>query len=202
MLFVGHTPMNKWPLLIFLFLLFSFPGKAQQVKSLVVRATVVISDTIPEVNLGEVEVFSMMAPTTRKGRRKLTKLIRDVKKVYPYARLAGIQLRKYNTILLEAKNERESRRIMKMAEKELNEKYGDDLKKMTFSQGAILIKLIDRETGDCSYQLVQELRGNFTAFFYQTFARLWGYNLKVKYDPEGEDKQIETIVKLIERGQI
>lgn len=202
MLFVGHTPMNKWPLLILLFLLFSFPGKAQQVKSLVVRATVVISDTIPEVNLGEVEVFSMMAPTTRKGRRKLTKLIRDVKKVYPYARLAGIQLRKYNTILLEAKNERESRRIMKMAEKELNEKYGDDLKKMTFSQGAILIKLIDRETGDCSYQLVQELRGNFTAFFYQTFARLWGYNLKVKYDPEGEDKQIETIVKLIERGQI
>jgi hypothetical protein len=202
MLFVGHTMMNKWPLIIILILIFSFTGKSQQVKPLVVRATVLINDTIPEVNLGEIEVFSFMSPTTRKGRRKLTKLIRDVKKVYPYARMAGIQLRKYNAILMEAKSERESRRIMKEAEKELNNRYGEDLKKMTFSQGAILIKLIDRETGDCSYQLVQELRGNFTAFFYQTFARLWGYNLKVKYDPEGEDKQIETIVKLIERGQI
>jgi hypothetical protein len=202
MLFVGHTMMNKWPLIIIFILIFSFTGKSQQVKPLVVRATVLINDTIPEVNLGEIEVFSFMSPTTRKGRRKLTKLIRDVKKVYPYARMAGIQLRKYNAILMEAKSERESRRIMKEAEKELNNRYGEDLKKMTFSQGAILIKLIDRETGDCSYQLVQELRGNFTAFFYQTFARLWGYNLKVKYDPEGEDKQIETIVKLIERGQI
>jgi hypothetical protein len=202
MLFVGHTMMNKWPLIIILILIFSFTGKSQQVKPLVVRATVLINDTIPEVNLGEIEVFSFMSPTTRKGRRKLTKLIRDVKKVYPYARMAGIQLRKYNAILMEAKSERESRRIMKEAEKELNNRYGEDLKKMTFSQGAILIKLIDRETGDCSYQLVQELRGNFTAFFYQTFARLWGYNLKVKYDPEGEDKQIEIIVKLIERGQI
>jgi len=49
---------------------------------------------------------------------------------------------------------------------------------------------------------VQDLRGDFTAFFYQAFARLWGYNLKVKYDPYGEDKQIETIVTMIERGQI
>jgi hypothetical protein len=91
---------------------------------------------------------------------------------------------------------------MKVAEKEINEQYGDELKNMTFSQGKILIKLIDRETGDCSYALVQDLRGNFTAFFYQAFARLWGYNLKVKYDPEGTDKQIETIVRLIERGQL
>ena len=73
---------------------------------------------------------------------------------------------------------------------------------MTFSQGKILIKLIDRETGESSYALVQELRGNFTAFFYQAFARLWGYDLKVRYDPEGEDQQIEAIVKMIERGQI
>jgi len=144
----------------------------------------------------------LLTPTTRREQRQLTKLIRDVKKVYPYARLAGMQLQKYNKLILEARNEREARRILKEAEKELNARYGDDLKNMTFSQGRILIKLIDRETGECSYNLVEELRGNFTAFFYQAFARLWGYNLKVKYDPEGEDKQIETIVKMIERGQI
>jgi len=176
--------------------------QAQHISQLTVRATVVVNDTLPLVDLHEVEVFSLLSPTTKREKRQLTKLIRDVKKVYPYARLAGIQLRKYNELLKKAKNERESRKIMKVAEKEINEQYGDELKNMTFSQGKILIKLIDRETGDCSYALVQDLRGNFTAFFYQAFARLWGYNLKVKYDPEGTDKQIETIVRLIERGQL
>jgi len=136
------------------------------------------------------------------SKKKLTKLIKNIKRVYPWARLAGIQLRKYDRMLVGAKNDKDRRRIMKQAEKEINEKYGGDLKKLTFSQGKILIKLIDRETGDSSYNLVQELRGNFTAFFYQAFARIWGYNLKIKYDPNGKDKQIETIVKMIERGQI
>ncbi|PIQ33106.1 MAG: hypothetical protein COW63_06090 [Bacteroidetes bacterium CG18_big_fil_WC_8_21_14_2_50_41_14] len=202
MLFVGNLPMKKWPIFLFIFFCSSYFGIAQQVKPMVVRATVVIGDTIPVVSLHEVEIFSLLTPTTRREQRQLTKLIRDVKKVYPYARLAGMQLQKYNKLILEARNEREARRILKEAEKELNARYGDDLKNMTFSQGRILIKLIDRETGECSYNLVEELRGNFTAFFYQAFARLWGYNLKVKYDPEGEDKQIETIVKMIERGQI
>lgn len=202
MLFVGNLPMKKWPIFLFIFFCSSFYGIAQQVKPMVVRATVVIGDTIPVVSLREVEIFSLLTPTTRHERRQLTKLIRDVKKVYPFARLAGIQVRKYSKLIEEANNERESKRIMKEAEREIIERYGDDLKNMTFSQGKVLIKLIDRETGDCSYNLVEELRGNFTAFFYQAFARIWGYNLKVKYDPEGEDKQIETIVKMIERGQI
>ncbi|RLD53296.1 MAG: DUF4294 domain-containing protein, partial [Bacteroidetes bacterium] len=64
------------------------------------------------------------------------------------------------------------------------------------------IKLVDRETGESSYALVQELRGKFTAFFWQTFARLFGYNLKIKYDPLGEDKDIENIVVMIEQGLI
>ncbi len=202
MLFVYQLPMNKKSWLILTFVTISFIGIAQNVNPLVVRATMMLNDTVPLVDLREVEVISLLTPTTPRERRKLTKLIRDVKRVYPYARLAGIQLRKYNALLENAKNERESRRIMKEAEKEINEKYGGDLKNLTFSQGKVLIKLIDRETGDCSYNLVQDLRGNFTAFFYQAFARLWGYNLKVKYDPEGEDKQIEAIVQLIERGQI
>jgi len=91
---------------------------------------------------------------------------------------------------------------MKRAEKEINKEYGGELKDLTFSQGKILIKLIDRETGETSYDLVQTLRGKFTAFFYQTFARIWGYNLKVRYDPLGEDRQIEAIVRMIELGQL
>lgn len=194
--------MTMRQLYIWILLCIAVSLQAQHISQMTVRATVVVNDTLPLVDLHEVEVFSLLSPTIKREKRQLTKLIRDVKKVYPYARLAGIQLRKYNELLKKAKNERESRKIMKVAEKEINEQYGDELKNMTFSQGKILIKLIDRETGDCSYALVQDLRGNFTAFFYQAFARLWGYNLKVKYDPEGTDKQIETIVRLIERGQL
>lgn len=194
--------MNKLLFIVIFILTGFFAAKAQKVQPIIVRAIVVEGDTIPVIGLDEVEIFSFTIPKTRKARRRLTKLIRNVKKVYPWARLAGIQLRKYDRMLVEAKNEKERRKIMKQAEKEINEKYGGDLKKLTFSQGKILIKLIDRETGNSSYSLVRELRGNFTAFFYQAFARIWGYNLKVKYDPEGKDKQIETIVKMIERGQI
>jgi len=175
---------------------------SQDIKPIVVNALIIDGDTVALVRLDEVKIYSFSYPETRRAKRKLTKLIKNVKKVYPWARLAGIQLRRYDKMLVAAKNDKERRTIMKQAEKEINERYGEDLKKLTFTQGLILIKLIDRETGNTSYSLVQELRGNFTAFFYQAFARIWGYNLKVKYDPEGEDKQIEGIVKMIERGQI
>ncbi len=105
-------------------------------------------------------------------------------------------------MLTEASTDKERKALMKQAEKELRNEYTDDLKNMTFSQGKILIKLVYRETGNTSYALVKELRGKFTAFFWQTFARIFGFNLKVGYDPEGEDMQIEAIVRLIEAGEL
>ena len=98
----------------------------------------------------------------------------------------------------------ERRRMMKQAEEEITTRYSEELEHLNFSQGAILIRLIDRETGNTSYQLVQDLRGKVRAFFYQGFARLWGYNLKTEYDPKNnpEDEQIEVIATLLERGQI
>lgn len=194
--------MNKYLLIVVIILSGLHGLKAQNIDPIIVNAQIIDGDTIAIVGLAEVEIYSLTIPTSRRGKKKLTRLVKNIKKVYPWARLAGIQLRKYDEMLVAAKNERERRKIMKTAEKEINEKYSGDLKKLTFSQGKILIKLVDRETGNCSFNLVQELRGNFTAFFYQAFARIWGYNLKIKYDPEGEDKQIETIVRMIERGQI
>lgn len=190
-----------------LFIFFLISGitlfvNAQENESQTLHVKIVDGDTIPYVRLREVEVYALKIPKTHKGRKKLTKLVKNVKRVYPYAKMAGIQLSRYDEELREAKNDRERKKIMKKAEKELQERYGGELRKMNFSQGKILIKLIDRETGETSYNLVQELRGNFTAFFYQAFARLWSYNLKTNYDPEGEDKQIEVIVRMIERGQI
>jgi len=196
--------MKRALFIFFFFSLAAFAASAQELNGIVVQAKIVNGDTIPVVRLEEVEIysFSLHIPKTKKQRRRLSKMIKNVKIVYPYAKLAGIELRKYEYKLKQAKSDKERRQILKQAEKEINDKYGDDLRKLTFTQGLILIKLIDRETGKSSYDLVKQLRGSFRAFFYQTFARIWGYNLKEEYDPEGEDRQIEIIVRMIERGQI
>lgn len=191
----------KWYLIIILLML-SYVGFSQEPDRKIVNAIVINGDTIPDITLDEVEVLLLKYPKSKRGKRRLTRYVKNVKKVLPYAKLAGAKLREYEVILKNADTDKERRKIMKQAEKEINEEYGDKLKDLTFSQGFILIKLIDRETGNSSYELVQELRGKFTAFFYQTFARLWGYDLKVKYDPDGEDRQLEVIVRLIELGKL
>ena len=160
------------------------------------------ADTIPSVNLQEIEIISRKNSVPFWTRWRLNRLIRNVKKVYPYAKTAGALLRVYDVRLEQAKNDAARKRIMKQAEEEIKERYGASLRKLTFMQGIILIKLIDRETGNTSYGLLQQLRGKFTAFFYQAFARIWGYNLKARYDPEGKDRQIEAIVRLIEAGKL
>jgi hypothetical protein len=198
----GICPVMKKIFTILILILSGILTLHSQEDKVIVHAQILEGDTLPQITLKEVEIFSLTIPKSRRGQRRLTRYIRNVKKVYPYAKLAGIQLRKYEHLLVKAENDKERRRLMKQAEKEINEKYGGELSDLTFSQGKILIKLIDRETGESSFNLVQELRGNFTAFFYQAFARIWGYNLKIKYDPKGEDRQLETIVKMIERGQI
>lgn len=154
---------------------------------------------LPEVNIDLMNRYFQISET-RQGRR----LINNVRKVYPYAKLAGDKLQEYDTILANASSDSERQRLMRQAEDELTEKYTEELKHLNFSQGLILIRLIDRETGNTSYKLVQDLRGKVRAFFYQGFARLWGYNLKTEYDPHNnpEDDEIETIVTLLERGQI
>ena len=183
-------------------ILFSIPVVYSQEKdTVVVYGTILDGDTIPMVPLREVYVFSWKILDSKQA-RKMTKLMKNVRIVYPYAKLAGMKLDEYEEILLQARNDRERREIMKRAEDEIEAEYGKELRDLTISQGKILIKLIDRECGESSYELVSDLRGEFRAVFYQTFARIFGYNLKVEYDPEGEDKDIEMIVTMIETGQL
>ena len=191
----------KWLITISFLLIIPFVY-SQEVNKKVVNAIVLDGDTIADITLDEVEVLLLKYPKSKRGKKRLTRYVKNVKKVLPYAKLAGSKLREYEDILKNAESDKQRRKIMKQAEEEIKEEYGQTLKDLTFSQGFILIKLIDRETGNSSYELVQELRGKFSAFFYQTFARLWGYNLKTKYDPEGEDKQLEVIVRLIELGRL
>ena len=138
----------------------------------------------------------------QKKARRYTRLVRNVKKVYPYSKIAGQLLRKYSDTLATIDNKKQRKKLMRRCEKELWNQFGDELKKLTMTQGMILLKLIDRETGATGYALVKDLRGGFTAFFFQSIARLFHLNLKSTFDGAGEDQMIEDIVLLIERGEI
>ena len=92
--------------------------------------------------------------------------------------------------------------VLKLVEKGLKEQYTPIMKKLTFSQGKLLIKLVNRQTDSSSYELVKAFMGPFKAGFYQTFAALFGASLKKEYHPEGEDRLTERVVLLVENGQI
>jgi hypothetical protein len=193
--------MKKW-LSLWILLLLAGVAFAQDGTGHHQKKVLRVRDSIPTVDLKQVEVYSHRNFFFFWERWRLRRLIYNVKKVYPYAKTAGVLLKEYNVRLEQAKSEAERRKIMKEAEKQLKAKYGKQLEDLNFSQGIILIKLVDRETSQTSYALVKDLRGNFVAFFYQGLARIWGYNLKVKYDPKGKDRDIETIVNLINQGKL
>ncbi len=166
-----------------------------------VTAVIIGNDTVPVVNLPVFYLFDVRNFKNKDDEKKYFRLKRDVIKVYPYAKLAGEKLKLYNDTLAKIPTEKMRKKFLKKIEKELKDEFTDDLEKMTYNQGRVLIRLIDRQTGDTSYHLVEELRGTFSAFFWQSLARLFGHNLKTKYNPkEGEDKTIEEIVLLIEEG--
>lgn len=166
------------------------------------RAEVSDGDTVPVMRLAPQYVVSARIWKNKRAQKRYGRLVYNVKKVYPYAKLAGQKLEEYAIELEAIEDQRKRKKFLKKVEKELKEEYEGDLRKMTMTQGRILIKLIDRETGNTSYALVKDLRGSFSAFFWQSLARIFGQNLKNNYDPNGADKEIEEIVQLIEAGVI
>jgi hypothetical protein len=171
-------------------------------EGMIVHAAVYEGDTIPWLGLPEVSIYGERKFKNKKEAQKWDKMKRDVKKVYPYALLAAAKLKEYNKQMESMHIEAQRQAYMKKAEKELKDQFEADLKKLTVTQGRLLIKLIDRETGATSYELVKDLRGSFQAFMWQSVARIFGSNLKSEYDGAGDDKMIEDIIHLIEAGEI
>lgn len=194
--------MKKLVVLILILVIFWHQASCQQVGGQDVKALVIDGDTIPMIDLSEVHIYRKDINTNSAEARKFDRLVQNVKRVYPYAKLAGIKFNEYSILLANIKSEKAKKAMMKKAQSELEVQFGNDLKTLTFSQGKILLKLVDRQTGNSSYELLQEFRGRFVAFFWQSFARIFGYNLKMVYDPLGEDKDIELIVLMIENGTI
>jgi hypothetical protein len=192
---------------IFLFLL-PFLGLAQAppaktdnpVKGTLARTVVYQGDTIPYVTLTAIVSSGERVFKNRRQRVAWDRMKYNVKKVYPYAILAAAKLKEYDRILsLMPESERAS--YTKKAEKQLKEEFGAELKDLTMSQGRILIKLIDRETGKSTYNVVKEMRGSFSAFMWQGVALMFNSSLKDEYDPTGEDRAIENAILLIEAGE-
>ena len=175
---------------------------AQNTDGYVVPAKVVDGDTLPMLVLDEVTINPPNPSNLTQNTAKYSKLIRDVKKVYPYAVIAGVKLKEYNEMILQTKNEADKKKMLKQAEDDIKNQFTDDIENMTQTQGRILLKLIYRQTGVTSYEIVKELRGSLSAIFWQTIARVFGNNLKLEYDPNGDDKAIEEIVKQIENGKL
>jgi hypothetical protein len=168
----------------------------------VLYGVIIDGDTLLLSSIDEVYIFPYRKFKSARDLRRYRRLIRNVKKAYPYAKLAKKKLDEIEANLAKLKTEKARKSYVKQVEKEIRYEYEDELKKLTITQGRILIKLIDRETGDTSYELVKELRGSFSAFFWQAIARLFGSNLKSEFDAQGEDQLINEIVILIENGQL
>lgn len=195
--------MKKITFILFILIINIYYPYSQEIKKYYpVKATIIKNDTIPIIILPKIDIVSTPIIRNKREWRRYIRLVRNVKKVYPYAKLASIKLQEYDVLLKNAKNEKQRRKLMRKAEKEIEDRYGNELRKLTFSQGKILMKLLDRETQHTSYELVEDLRGKFVVFFWQGIARIFGYNLKIKYDPLKKDKDIELIVLMIERGKI
>ncbi|MCB9169341.1 MAG: DUF4294 domain-containing protein [Flavobacteriales bacterium] len=168
----------------------------------VVRASVHDGDTLLIVDLPITRVDGQMSRRMRRELEQRTRLMHNIQKVYPYARITAQLLQEYAADMAKIDRPGDKELYIKLAEAELKAEFSDEVEDMTISQGRLLIKLIDRETGNTSYELVKQLRGGFEAFVWQGVARLFGNDLKDQYDPAGEDKFTELIVQRIERGEL
>ena len=195
-----HSSIRVWGLLLGLVAtgLHAQEGAAGHV----LRAEIVEGGTVPLVYLPETRVEARWQPKDRREQARYDKLTRNILKVYPYARLTGDLLREYEHDLTQIERERDQDLYLKLAEAELRAEFEEEVKDLTMSQGRVLIKLIDRETGKTSFDLVRQLRGSFTAFVWQGLARIFGQDLRSSYDPHGEDQMMELVVQRIERGEL
>lgn len=160
------------------------------------------NDTIPVVNMNIVNVIDSAGTDYLKNLQAYYRLRFNVIKVYPYARLAAVKLNEMNMTMDNMTSNRERKNYKKSVEDQVRKDFEQQIKKLSINQGNVLIKLLDRETGHTSYELIKDLKGSLNAFFAQGVAKLFGHDLKDEYDPKGKDRAIENVVQQIERGEI
>ena len=190
---------NLSSILILGFLILSLGVQAQRPKKAFVDKDGIPVFKMDDVTITSTRVSKKRAREFQQRMKKFNKLRYNVLKVWPYAQAASENLMEINADLAKLPEE-ERRSYLKTRENNLFGKYESNIRDLSFSQGKVLIKLIDRQTGDTTYRLIQDLKNGTSAFFWQAIGRLFGYNLKSEYDPKGDDFEIEVIVQSIEKG--
>ncbi len=158
-------------------------------------------DTIPHITFPTLHKYPPRPYKSKRAKQKYERLVYNVKRVYPLAKMVRQTiLETYELLQLLPESEREAH--LKRVEKGLMEQYGKQFRKLSRTQGRLLVKLVDRECNNTGYALTKAFLGHTRANVYQGIALLFGNSLNKHYDPEGEDREVERIVLLIESGQI
>lgn len=169
-------------------------------QSKVLPVEVYRGDTLPVIHLRDVYIYQRPNFRNRRHERYYWRTVRDVKKTLPIAReVRGIIIETYE-YLLTLPDEKTRTAHLEAVEKGLLEQYTPRMRKLTFSQGKMLIKLIDRECNLTGYELIRVFMGSFKANFYQAFAALFGASLKKEYNPEMDDHEVEEVIYWVEQG--
>ena len=167
--------------------------------TLIVPIAVYNGDTLPSRTLTMVFVSARMPEAMRKRLEEWTRLRNAVYVTYPYAKKAGAIMNEMNVKLAKMTSESDKKAYIKSREKELKKEFADPLTNLSVYQGKVLMKLINRQTGNNCYDIIKEYKGGFTARFWQTIAFFFGSSLKQPYDARGDDKQVEVFVQEVER---
>ena len=163
------------------------------------EAVIYNGDTIEAKTLQPVYLHGRMNVNQANAYAKWTRLRNAVYVTYPYARRAGAVINDINKKLANVTNSTARKEYIKTREKELRKEFTDPLTNLSIYQGRVLMKLINRETGNNCYDIIKEYKNGLTARFYQTIAFFFSTSLKQPYDPGGEDQQIEQIVLEVSR---
>jgi len=159
-------------------------------------------EMIPWFVLNDVYIFDKLVFKSPRQRKKFYKIANNIKKVYPIAVEIQHEIDRQIAHMDSLPDKKARDQYLKAMEKELKKQYTPRLKKLTFSQGKLLIKLIDRQCNQTSYELIKTYMGGFKATFYNVFASLFGASLKKEYDPDVDDRLTERCILLIESGQM
>jgi Domain of unknown function (DUF4294) len=154
---------------------------------------------IPYKQMEEVWISNMNEKALNQYKAEWTRLRNAIYVTYPYAKAAGKIFNEINAQMAGMTSRSQRKALIKSREKDLKREFADRLTELSVYQGRVLMKLINRETGNNCYEIIKEYKGGFTARFWQTIAFFFGSNLKQPYDAAGEDAQIERIVLEIER---
>ncbi len=189
------------------FVMFCFSiGNAQKLQTRPtvqwVEACIYHGDTIPFVQLRNTYVYPPLNFRTQKEWNDYYRLVYNVKKVLPLSIMINNTIIETYEYIQTLPNKKDRESHLKRVEKGLKQQYTAQFKKLSYSQGKLLIKLVDRQCNQSSYELIKAFMGSFRAGFYQTFASLFGVSLKKEYDATKDDKLTERVITLAENGQI